>query len=252
MKLSIVILAAGKGTRMKSNLPKVCHKVGSQTMIEHVLNTSKSILTNTEHKKEHIIVVVVSKDNIETIRKILNNNLDQNNIRFKIQQEQLGTAHAVISGLDCCDPSNDLLVLLGDVPLIKAKTLLKVTKTECDAVIIGFRNTDITNKFGRILVKNNRVNKIVEYNDATEEERKIQLCNSGMLWIKSSHIPLLHRIGNQNSKSEYYLTDIIGIMVNEGLEIGFLEIPYDECIGVNTPEELEKVNKIYNNNNKEQ
>ncbi len=148
--------------------------------------------------------------------------------------------------MPCCDDSRDLLVLLGDVPLVRSRTLNKIVTTSCDAVIVGFRNSNQANKFGRIIVKNNRVDKIVEYNDATEEEKNVQLCNSGMLWLKSNHVPLLKSIKNINSKSEYYLTDIIRIMVNRELNIEFLEISYEECMGVNTPEDLEEVNQIYN------
>lgn len=236
--LAIVILAAGKGTRMNSDIPKVCHKVGDKTMIEHVVNTVNGI----ENSLKKEIYVVVSKENIEIIRKALKDE----KLRFKIQYEQLGTAHAVISAIPCCDDSKDILVLLGDVPLIKSKTLSKVVNTNCDAVIVGFGDTNIENRFGRIVIKNNRVNKIVEYNDATNDEKKIQLCNSGMLWLKSTHVHLLKHIKNNNNKGEYYLTDIIGIMVDMDLNIGFMEIDFSQCIGVNTRSDLIKCNEIYN------
>ena len=119
-KIAVVILAAGKGTRMKSDLPKVCHKVGDKTMIEHVVSAVTGL--NTED-----IYVVVSKENIEDIRNVLKNT----KVRFKIQYEQLGTAHAVTSAMPCCDDTKDMLVLLGDVPLIKTKTLNKIANTNC-------------------------------------------------------------------------------------------------------------------------
>jgi len=236
-KLVVVILAAGKGTRMKSNLTKVCHKVGNKTMIEHVVNTSYKLSNN--------IVVVVSKENVEDIRKVL----EDTKVRLKIQYEQLGTGHAVISAMPCCDKSENMLILLGDVPLISHKTLKKVINSNFDAVIIGFRNYDSSNKFGRIVTKNGRVNKIVEYLDASDEERKITLCNSGMLWIKSIYTELLYEIKNENKKGEYYLTDIIQIMTDKDLKIGFLEASTEECMGVNSPEELKQVNDIYSLNN---
>lgn len=236
--LAIVILAAGKGTRMKSDLPKVCHKVGNKTMIEHVVSTSENLNPKT-------ICVVVSKDNIESIKSVLTGY----KIRFKIQYEQLGTGHAVTSAIPCYG-NNNLLVLLGDVPLIKTKTLEKIINTDCDAVIVGFKDNNHKNKFGRIVIKNKRVDKIVEYNDATDEEKKINLCNSGMLWLKSDHVPLLSLIENDNNKNEYYLTDIIKIMVDKGLDIGFLEISRKECTGVNTQEDLIEANKIYRKQNK--
>lgn len=231
--LVVVVLAAGRGTRMKSDIPKVCHKVGDKTMIEHVVNAASLSLPRD-------IIVVVSKDNINDIKKALKDK----NIRFKIQYEQLGTGHAVISAVPCCNDCHDLLVLLGDVPLIKPQTLNKITTTNHDAVIIGFKQIK-DNKFGRIIIKNNKVDKIVEYLDATEEERKVPLCNSGMLWIKSNHVPLLYNINNNNKKGEYYLTDIIKIMVNKGLTIGFMEANIEECMGVNTQDDLKLVNDIY-------
>lgn len=231
--LVVVILAAGKGTRMKSSLTKVCHKVDDKTMIEHVVNTSVKLSKD--------IVVVVSKENISEIRKVL----EDTKVRLKIQYQQLGTGHAVLSAMPCCDQKHDMLVLLGDVPLISYKTLDKVISTPFDAVIIGFKNYDSSNRFGRIVTKNGRVRKIVEYLDASEEERKINLCNSGMLWLKSTSVPLLYEIKNNNTKSEYYLTDIIEIMANKGMDIGFLEASASECMGVNNPEDLKQVNEIY-------
>jgi len=232
--LVVVILAAGKGTRMKSDITKVCHKVGNKTMIEHVVSTSSKLTPE--------IVIVVSKENIKDIRKAL----DNADVRFKIQYEQLGTGHAVLSAVPCCNDKNDLLVLLGDVPLISSSTLNKIINTSHDAVIIGFKDYNNTNKFGRIIIKDNRVNKIVEYLDATDEERDVPLCNSGMLWIKAEYVNLLHQIDNNNKKSEYYLTDIIQIMADKGLEIGFLEADVYECMGVNNQNDLKKVNKLHN------
>ena len=168
--LGVVILAAGEGTRMKSNIPKVCHKVGNKTMIERVVEVANSL-------KPSVVVVVVSKDNISTI----SNNLKKHkNVRFKIQYEQKGTGHAVKESLKCIE-NNNLLVLLGDVPLITTHTLKKIVYTNYDAVIIGFKNTNPENRFGRVVISKNRVHKIVEYLDATDEERKISLCNSGIL-----------------------------------------------------------------------
>ena len=185
--LVVVILAAGKGTRMKSDITKVCHKVGGKTMIEHVVSTSSKLTPEN-------VIIVVSKENIEDIRKTLDTN--NTNIRFKIQYEQLGTGHAVLSAVPCCNDKSDLLVLLGDVPLISYQTLNKIVNTSHDAVIIGFKDYNKTNKFGRIIIKGNRVNKIVEYLDATDEERDVPLCNSGMLWVKAEYVPLLHNIDN--------------------------------------------------------
>lgn len=232
--LVIVILSAGKGTRMKSDIPKVCHVVGDKTMIEHVVKTSKELVPNE-------IIIVVSKNNIEPIRKVL----QDVDVRLKIQYKTLGTAHAVLSASPCCNEEKDLLVLLGDVPLITSETLRKIVITKYDAVVVGFKNQDITNKCGRIVIERNRITKIVEYNEANHIQRRIKLCNSGMLWIKGKYVPYLNYIENNNSKGEYYLTDIIKLMVSDGLTIGFLEAPMTECMGVNTQNDLKTVNNIY-------
>ena len=236
--LVVVVLAAGKGTRMKSNLTKVCHKVGDKTMIEHVTNTASQL--------SHQIIVVVSKENLHDIKSVV-----KDNIRLKIQTEQLGTGHAVVSTLDSFK-NKDLLVLLGDVPLITAETLKKAlycsSSTDViayDAVIIGFHDENSENKFGRIIRENNRVKKIVEYLDCTPEERQITLCNSGMLSIKSTYVPLLYEISNNNKKGEYYLTDIVEIMVKRGLTVGCLEVDKNECLGVNSPDELSQINFLF-------
>jgi bifunctional UDP-N-acetylglucosamine pyrophosphorylase/glucosamine-1-phosphate N-acetyltransferase len=219
---------------MKSDIPKVCHEVGGKTMIEHVVNTAKEL-----NPKE--IVVVVSKDNIKPIRHVL----DGTGVRLQIQQEQLGTGHAARCAVPCCSENSDMLILLGDVPLIKPSTLKSVVSTDHDAVIMGFVNPDSDNRFGRIIVLHNRVFEIVEYADATPDQRNIKLCNSGMIWIKHKHLHLLSHIDNNNSKQEYYLTDIVAIMVGRGLEIGFLEASVDECMGVNTQQDLKRANKLY-------
>jgi len=234
--LMIVILAAGKGTRMKSDLPKVCHKVGDKTMVEHVVNTSSKLNPSET-------VIVVSKENFLPIKDILTSY----DVRFKIQYQQLGTAHAVLTALEC-DDTSDVLVLLGDTPLITTDTLSKIVSTGFDAVIMGFVDRNPNSKWGRIVVENSRVKRIVEYNEASDKERQISLCNSGMLWIKSTHVPLLYQIDNNNSKEEYYLTDIVKIMVERNLNIGFMKASYEECMGVNTQEDLALVNRIYNSN----
>ena len=237
--LLVIILAAGKGTRMKSTLPKVCHKVGGIPMITHVVSAAKTF-----NPKE--IVVVVSKENISEIKLCLEQKHDRN-IRFIMQNEQLGTAHAVISAIECCHFNENILVLMGDVPLINDRSLNTISKTNLDAVIMGFNDEDINNKFGRIVLKNNLVHKIVEYNDATDKEREINLCNSGILWLKNIHIPLLYKIDNNNAKKEYYLTDIVKLMNHNKLKIGLFRADKYECMGINTKDDLNRVNGWFYN-----
>lgn len=229
--LVVIILAAGKGIRMKTYMSKVCHYVVDKTMIEHIVLTAESLTP-------YEIVIVVTKDNIEHIRKILRNY----DVRLKIQSKPLGTCHAVLSSMPCCGSKKDLLILLGDVPLIKPKTIKKMSTTSFDAVIMGFIDKDINNQSSRIIIKKNRVHKIIDFFDLNSRQRKITLCDSGMLWLKYKYIKLLHIITNDNSKNEYHLTDIVEIMVNRGLRVGFLEAGKKECMDVNTKDDLNEIN----------
>jgi bifunctional UDP-N-acetylglucosamine pyrophosphorylase/glucosamine-1-phosphate N-acetyltransferase len=255
--ISIVVLAAGKGTRMNdSNLPKVCRKVGNLTMIEHVVNTSK--------KLNGKIIVVVSNENIDIIK----NTLNDTNIKYTIQKELNGTASAVLSAQAHYE-NTDILVLLGDVPLLKYETLKEIISSKI-CCILGFEDEDINNRFGRIVLqdefqydelqdndqlnelqdlknelnegtKNRKVIKIVEYNDTTEEERKIKIVNSGILFLKKEHTNLLNLITNDNVKKEYYLTDIVKILSNNNIPICMIKASKQECMGVNNPNDLETI-----------
>lgn len=231
--LSIIILAAGKGTRMNdSNLPKVCRKVGDLTMIEHVRNTSKLL-----HPFKTI--VVVSKENQQIIKETLNDE----SISYVVQKELNGTASAVLSA-ESYYLNNDILVLLGDVPLLKYDTLKEIINSE-NCCILAFQDENIDNKFGRIILnKNGKIIKIVEYNDATEEEKKIVKVNSGILFLENKYTYLLNKIDNNNSKSEYYLTDIVKLLTENNIEIGYTEASKNECMGVNNPTDLKEINKI--------
>ncbi len=249
--LAVVILAAGKGTRMNKNMktpiPKVGYSVGKKTMINRVLTTVKKL-------KPSVIIVVCSKDNITFINNEIKNLSHSKQIRFVIQTEISGTASAVLTASKCVKNKN-VLVMLGDVPLITYKTLLKVINQNGDATILGFKcNKNNDNRFGRIFFNkiltgltsySDEVEKIVEYNECTEEQKKNIVCNSGMLYISKDYFYLLEEIKNNNSKQEYYLTDIIKIMKEKRLNVSYVEGDKNECVGANTTEELKELNKIY-------
>jgi len=287
--LKIIILAAGKGSRMKDinsdsnsnikNLPKVLRQVGNKTMLEHVV--SKALLLNPEQ-----IIIVVSEENkdiIQTSLQNIQNIQDFEKLKYVVQKEINGTASAVLSAKEEYAGS-DILVLLGDVPLIKLETLQKIiSKNNC---ILGFRDTDPTNRYGRILLNftskidfpeeqenfnfqpkteidflteqensnNNQVIKIIEYAECNDEERKIETVNSGILFLKAEYTSLLEKIENNNSKGEYYLTDIVKILnltigsdhqILNGnhISINYLEASKEECMGANTITELQTLQK---------
>lgn len=227
---TVVILAAGKGTRMNDSvIPKTCRKVQGKPMIQRVVETSESL-------QPSCICVVVSKDNIEIIRKIL-----PKHINLVEQKEINGTASAVLAAEQFYQQKN-LLVLLGDVPLIKSETLSKCTKSQ--ACILGFCDDNPDNKFGRIVLNGSQVEKIVEYNEASSTERQIRQVNSGMLYLDKSLTYLLKQINNNNSKKEYYLTDIVEILRKENVKVDYVEADKKECLGANTPDELKLLNNF--------
>jgi bifunctional UDP-N-acetylglucosamine pyrophosphorylase/glucosamine-1-phosphate N-acetyltransferase len=226
--LSVIILAAGKGTRMGGDVPKVLRKVGDLTMLEHVVKTAKKISEK--------VIIVVSKENKEDINKL---DLD---VDYSTQEHLNGTASAVISAKEKY-LNSDILVLLGDVPLLKSETLQNIV-TENKNCILGFQHTDNNNKFGRIVLKSNYVDRIVEYSEATEDERNIKIVNSGILFLKKEYTYLLDVIDNKNSKGEYYLTDIVKICNLNNIQMNYYEADIKECLGANTPEDLAIINSL--------
>jgi bifunctional UDP-N-acetylglucosamine pyrophosphorylase/glucosamine-1-phosphate N-acetyltransferase len=221
--LSIIILAAGKGTRMGGDIPKVLRKVGGLTMLEHVVKTAKKLTEN--------VIVVVSKENHDEIQKL------KLGVEYSMQSKLDGTASAVLSAEEKY-LGGDILVLLGDVPLLKSETLEKIVRRESKCAVLGFQNGDENNKFGRVILNGNVVEKIVEYSEATAAERQIKTVNSGILFLGKEYLHLLERIENKNSKSEYYLTDIVKICVSENVQVDYFEADALSCLGANTPEDL--------------
>jgi bifunctional UDP-N-acetylglucosamine pyrophosphorylase / glucosamine-1-phosphate N-acetyltransferase len=241
--LSVIILGAGNGTRMKSSLTKILNKVAGISMIEHVINTAETLGTRE-------IVVVVSKNNIEQIRKVITNN----EIKTVIQKELNGTGGATKTGLEKIDKaSENTLIMYGDVPLITQETYQKMTnqinQENNSIVVLGFKVSDIKDTYGRLITdENNVLNEIIEYKDASEDERKIRLCNSGIIIVKTKLLlNLLNKVKNENASKEYYLTDIVGIARKQGLVCKYIEANEDEVMGVNTQQHLAKANKILQN-----
>lgn len=252
MDLIIVILAAGKGTRMGNSLPKVCHLLNGKSMLQHIIETSLKL-------NPYKIIVVVSPSNMNYIQEIVNGvSLDENLIKTSIQYEQLGTGHAVLSAkdefifTDTDDTNKNILVLYGDVPLIRSETLDKMIKYSKEqeilhnidfcGIILTMNVNNKDNRYGRIILSENNIiiDKIVEYNDANDEEKEVTLCNTGIILLKSRYIiKLLTSIKNDNNKQEYYLTDVVKIAKDNGLYFVSIEADLDECHGVNTIQELE-------------
>ncbi|MDX2082949.1 MAG: bifunctional UDP-N-acetylglucosamine diphosphorylase/glucosamine-1-phosphate N-acetyltransferase GlmU [Rickettsiales bacterium] len=245
--LSIIILAAGKGSRMKSDLPKVLHKITNREMLNLVIDEAKIL-----NPKNITIVVSPEMKNFE--EKIIQAhfpNLSDNKISFALQKQRHGTAHAVSTGLENLnDLGEKLLILYGDTPLTSHVTMQKMVEKldEFSLCILGFDDEE-ENAYGRLIVDNEgHLEKIVEFKDATAEEKKIALCNSGVMAVAGKQIKnLLSKVKNNNAAAEFYLTDIVAIASEIGLKRTFIKTRIEEVLGVNSRAELAKLENIKQN-----
>lgn len=241
--LSVIILSAGKGTRMKSSLSKPLHKIGNLEMINHIMKTIENI------SGDEVILVVSRENKTEMEENIKNTNLK--NVKTAIQYERKGTGDAVKIGFKNVDKkSNLVLITMGDVPLIEENTyndMINRMEDDCSIIVMGFRTRDTKNRYGRLILnKNQELEKIVEYKDATEEERNNNLCNAGIYLVRSEILEeLLDKIDNKNASGEYYITSIIEIAKRQGLKINYSMAEEDEVMGINSQEELAKVESIF-------
>src|ERR1700726_5504 len=201
-----VVLAAGEGTRMRSAMPKVLHPVAGQTLLAHVLRAAP--------KGPGAELAVVIGPNHEAVA------AETRRVRPDaatfIQRERLGTAHAVLAARDAlARGADDLLVVFGDTPLISAATFERLRaplKGGAALAVLGFRTDDPTG-YGRLVVEGDRLVAIREQADASAEERAIRLCNAGVMAFDGREaLEIIDKIGNANSKSEYYLTDAVAVV----------------------------------------
>jgi bifunctional UDP-N-acetylglucosamine pyrophosphorylase/glucosamine-1-phosphate N-acetyltransferase len=231
--LAAIVLAAGKGTRMKSDLHKVLHKIAGRPMLMHLLASLEELAP------ERTVVVVGSG------REQLEQALAGRGIDIVVQEPQLGTGHAVqqaeamLAGFE-----GDVLVLYGDVPFVSAATMrCLVDRLDGDdapaAVVLGFRPSDPA-AYGRIVADvGGRIRKMVEYKDASLEERAVTLCNSGLMAVRSRDLfALLARVTSDNAAGEYYLPDIVMLAAAEGRVSAVIETGADEVAGINSRAEL--------------
>lgn len=237
MPLSIIILAAGQGTRMKSSRPKVMHSLAGKPLLQHVVDTSVAL------EPDQIIAVV--GHHAEQVRE----QMKDQNLRFVEQREQLGTGHAVAQCLSELNEGNDLLVLYGDVPMITRETLQQLHKEAGDVAvnILSFMPED-PRGYGRILRSGEgSVEAIVEEKDATDEQRNIQESNSGIMYIQGKQVKkLIEKLDNKNAQAEFYLTDVVKHCVAAGLKVMTCVCPTEEEVyGVNNQAQLAEVERIY-------
>jgi len=231
MKTSVVILAAGQGTRMNSDLPKVLHPVAGAALLHHAMRSAASL------EPEHTVIVAGhGADQVKTCA-------EEHSPEAKtvLQLEQLGTAHAVLQARPVLqDFDGDILVLYGDTPFIRPETLAKMTaaRATADVVVLGFNAAD-PGRYGRLVTTGNTLKRIVEFKDASAKERAITLCNSGVMLAEASGLfDLLDQVGNDNAAGEYYLTDCIEMARQSGQSAQVVICDEAETLGVNSRHDL--------------
>jgi bifunctional UDP-N-acetylglucosamine pyrophosphorylase / glucosamine-1-phosphate N-acetyltransferase len=232
-EFAAVILAAGKGTRMKSDLHKVLHPIAGRPMIDHLMASAAEL-----GPAKTVVVVGSGREQLEATM--------AGRAETSLQEPQLGTGHAVQqaqAGLDGFD--GDVLILYGDVPFVRAKTMqAMLDRLHADdapaVVVLGFEPEDAL-QYGRVLAhEDGRIAKMVEHKDATEEERGCRLCNSGLMAARASDMfDLLRRVGNDNSQGEYYLVDVVNVANADSRHSAVVvtDDP-DEVRGINSRAEL--------------
>ena len=228
-----VILAAGKGTRMKSDLHKVLHPIAGRPMLMHLLAGIEALGPVAE-----VVVVGAGREQVEKA-------VAARGARVALQEPQLGTAHAVSQAESVLESfDGDVLILYGDVPMVQTETCAKMLARlhEHDrpvAVALGFRPDDAL-AYGRIIADEHGViAKMVEFKDATDEERAVDFCNSGLMAIRGADLwPLLKRVDNQNMAGEFYLPDIIMLALEDGRQSAVIEAEAWEVAGANSRAEV--------------
>lgn len=235
--VAAIILAAGKGTRMKSDLHKVLHPIAGQSMLLHLLDAAGTL-----SPERTVVVTGAGREQVEAAVAPLG-------VSTALQAEQLGTGHAVAQAEDALAGfDGDVLILYGDVPLVRAETmramLERLNAADAPAVVVlGFRPAD-PGAYGRLIVAEggDRLEKIVEYKDASHAERAVTLCNTGLMAARSADLfALLGRLGNDNAAGEYYLTDVVEMSGSAAV----IEADAGEVTGVNSRGELAAVEALW-------
>ncbi len=236
MAIALVVLAAGQGTRMNSDLPKVLHRLGAAPLLAHALAAGQSLAPER--------VVVVAGHGADLVTRAVARLEPE--ARIALQHEQLGTGHAVAQALmELGDFEGRVVVLYGDTPFLAPATLEALAASTADVTVLGFEAAD-PGRYGRLILAAGRLQRIVEHRDATPEERAVTLCNSGVICCDSSLLSLLVRdLANDNAAGEYYLTDIVAGAVARGLVAAVVTCPEAETLGINTRTELARAEALF-------
>ena len=233
-----IILAAGKGTRMDSDLPKVLHELGRAPMLYHSMRTAQAIdvekmVVVAGHKAEQVEAAGIAFDETAEI---------------VVQSEQLGTAHAVDQAKAAMKGfQGDIFVLYGDTPFVSAELLEAMAQKRADGaavVVLGF-HCEPPHSYGRLVLSGDKLTKIVEAKDASDAELKISLSNSGIICADATVLfDLISKVGNKNASGEYYLTDIVDVANQQGLDCAVVECDEAAAMGINSRPELSRAEAL--------
>ena len=227
METSLVILAAGKGTRMQSDLPKVLHQVAHAPLLAHAMRSGAAL--------EPARTVIIAGHGSEAVVQATEE--EDPEAVVVLQEEQLGTGHAVLQAQAALAGfEGTVIVLYGDTPFIRAETLeaMIAARAAHDVVVLGF-DTHEPGRYGRLKMEGDSLTAIVEFKDASDEERAITLCNSGVMAVDAALLfDLLGKVSNDNASGEYYLTDIVELSRAEGRSATAVICPQEETLGVDS------------------
>ncbi|WP_136685578.1 bifunctional UDP-N-acetylglucosamine diphosphorylase/glucosamine-1-phosphate N-acetyltransferase GlmU [Falsirhodobacter xinxiangensis] len=231
--VSLIVLAAGMGSRMNSDLPKVLHPLGGVPMLHHAMSAGRALdpartVVVAGHGADRVTKAALAFDPDATV---------------VLQEEQLGTAHAVAQAR--FDAPGDAVVLYGDTPFITAETLeaMREARSRHAVVVLGFHGEG---RYGRLIMDGDELERIVEFKDATEDQRAITLCNSGVVCCDARLLfDLVSAVENDNAAGEYYLPDIVEIARARGLSAGVVTCDISETLGINTRAELAAAESVF-------
>jgi bifunctional UDP-N-acetylglucosamine pyrophosphorylase/glucosamine-1-phosphate N-acetyltransferase len=239
MDIALIILAAGKGTRMNSDLPKVLHPIAHAPMLAHAMRAGAAL--------DPARVVIVAGHGAEQVA-AATREIDPE-AEVVIQEEQLGTAHAVAQARARLDGfAGDVVVLFADTPFLRPETLERMiaARADHDMVILGFDTGREDARYGRLVMEGERLARIVEYKDASAAERALKFCNSGLMACDAALLfSLIDEVGNDNAAGEYYLTDVVELANARGLSVTAVRCDEAETLGINSRAELAQADAIF-------
>jgi len=238
MATALIVLAAGKGSRMESDRPKVLHEIGSVPLLAHALASGRAL--------EPSRIVVIAGHGAADVRKATTYWAPEADVVE--QTEQLGTGHAVAQAAPALEGfAGDAVVLYGDTPFVRPETLQRLAEARAhhDVVVLGFEAADPA-RYGRLVTEGETLLRIVEFKDASDEERAITLCNSGLVAADArTLLSLVSALSNDNAAGEYYLPDIVALARDRGMSAGVVTCDESETLGVNTRAELSAAEAIF-------